>query len=364
MLISRPWILIPLLLVSLSACSGAGENNPGPDQAVIKKDGPLKKKDGQATKKDGPISNMDGPAPKLDKAAPKLDKAAPKLDKAAPKLDSSPAVPYTGSFPQGSGDLSATLTVAGLKRQVKIYKPSSAMAGSPLMLTFHGTHGQAYDMLKAGSAYAREMAAKQGVVLVSPQARKMTKGDWDDHGSGDVYWETYPSTNPNTNPDLLLVQAMIQAAQKAYKVNSKRVYTLGHSNGGFFSILVAMTLPTKIAAFAANSAGLVQCKTMGSCSFVGKGTSCQSYKSQPGYCKCTGAYKPGPVVSTPRKPPGYLVHASDDTTISVQYMCTLAERMTALGYKLSLNIKSGHGHSMPYNLGVDAWAYLSKYKLP
>ena len=323
----------------------------------MKKDGPVFKKDKAAPKKDKA-------APKIDKAAPKIDKAAPKPDKAKPKPDtSSPPVTYTGSFPAGTGDLTATLKVAGLSRQVKIYRPSNAKAGAPLMLLFHGTHGKAYDMIKPYSAFAREMAAKQGVVLASPQARKMTKGDWDNHYPNDVYWETYPSVNPKTNPDLLLVQAMIHAAAKAYKVNTKRVYTLGHSNGGFFSILVAMALPSKIAAFAANSAGLVQCAKMGSCSFVGKGTNCNAYKSQSGYCKCTGPYKPTTIKAGARKPPGYLAHASDDTTISVQYMCNLAERMAAVGYKYSLNLKTGHGHSMPVNLGINAYAYLSKFSL-
>ena len=367
-----------LFLLYLPACSGAGENAPTPDQAIIKKDGPSIKKDGPSIKKDGPVTKKDGPVikkdgpvvkpdkalPKPDKALPKPDKALPKPDKALPKPDTGPPPAYTGTFPQGTGDLSATLKVAGYSRQVKIYKPASAKAGAPLMLLFHGTHGTANDMLKPYGAYAREMADKQGVVLASPQARKMTVGDWDDHYPNDVYWETYPSVNPKTNPDLLLVQAMIHAATTAYKVNTKRVYTLGHSNGGFFSILVAMTLPTKIAAFAVNSAGLVQCAKMSDCSFMGAGTSCSAYKSQSGYCKCTGPYKPVTVTSSvARKPPGYLVHASDDTTISVQYMCTLAERLAAMGYTYSLNIKTGHGHSMPYNLGVNAWTYLSKFSL-
>ncbi len=347
--------IIPLLLLAAGACS-SGDQARKPDQSTLGdgpalgRDGPWKKQDGPAKKKDGPGKKQDGPGKKKDISS-------------SPQ-DSGITVPYTGTLPQGTGNLSATLTVAGLKRTVKIYKPAKLGAAPPLMLTFHGTHGQAKDMLKAGSAYAREMADKSGVILVSPQARKMAKGDWDDHGPNDVYWETYPAVDPNKNPDLLLVQAMIHAANKAYKVDLKRVYTLGHSNGGFFSILAAMTLPNRIAAFAANSAGLVKCATMGSCSFVGKGTSCQTYKSQSGYCKCSGPEKPGPVATTGRKPPGYLVHASDDTTISVQYMCALSERMTALGYQRSLNIKSGHGHSMPYNLGVDAWAYLSKFKLP
>jgi len=287
-------------------------------------------------------------------------------DKSTPKPDAplKPPVPYSGSFPGGTGSLSATLTVAGQARTVKIYKPSKAGAHPPLLLTFHGTHGEAMDMLKPGSSYARELADSKGVVLLSPQARKMTKGDWDDHYPGDVYWETYPSTNPATNPDLMLVQAMIHAASKAYKADLKRVYTLGHSNGAFFSLLAATTLPNMIAAFTENSGGLVRCAKMSACSFVGSGTSCAAFAGQPGYCSCSGAEKPGPLPASGRKPPGYLAHSGDDTTVSAYYTCELHKRMQALGYTASLKIGSGDGHSMPYNLAINAWAFMSKYKLP
>ena len=199
-----------------------------------------------------------------------------------------PKVPYTGRFPVSTGEFTATLTVGGQARKVLLYRPSGAKPNAPLMLAFHGTHGTGRDMIKPSSVAARELADQQGLVVAAPQARKMSKGDWDNHGSGDVYWETHPSTDPAKNPDLLLVQAIIAEARRAYRIDPRRVYALGHSNGGFFAILTAVSMPNRIAGFVSNSAGLVRCATTGSCTFSGSATSCAALSGSKSYCSCTG----------------------------------------------------------------------------
>jgi poly(3-hydroxybutyrate) depolymerase len=271
-------------------------------------------------------------------------------------------VPYTGSFPKGTGFLKATLTVAGINRTVHIYKPTSAGSKPPLLLAFHGTNGDPKYLIT--SSYAKKLADAKGVVVLAPQARWFSAGDWDHPVGSATYWETYPNTKLSTNKDLQLVPAMIQEAAKAYGVDLKRVYTLGWSSGGFFSLLVAMTLQNQIAAFSEASAGLVRCANMWSCTFSGTALNCADLAKQTGWCSCTGAEKPGPVATSGRKPPGYLVHSNDDNVVSVQYTCELSSRMKALGYQRSVKIWTGGYHSLPYNYAVDAWAYMSKYTLP
>lgn len=299
-----------------------------------------------------------------DKAPPDfpLPDSAILLPDTHPSADAPLPVPYTGSFPKGTGSQTATLTVAGYARKVSLYLPSGLGTKPPLLITFHGTNGSSSYMITA--SFAKDLANSKKVIIASPQARKMTVGDWDNHYPNDIYWETHPNTDPNTNPDLLLVRAMIQEAQQAYNVDPRRIYTLGHSSGGFFSILSAMTLPYQIAGFVSNSAGLVRCPTMQSCSFTGTATTCAGLALQPGYCSCSGVEKPGPVAVLGRKPPGYLAHSNDDTAVSIYYTCELASRMSSLGYALSLNIYTYNGHSMPHNLAINGWSFLSQYKLP
>ena len=314
-------------------------------------------------KPDLPLPKPDLPLPKPDLPLPKPDLPLP--DKSIPP--DSGAVSYSGSCPKGkTGYVTCSLTVAGFSRTVVLYVPGKVGSKPPMLITLHGTHGQAKKMIQ--SSYARDLADAKQVLIASPQGRKLPFGDWDNHYPNDVYWETYPAVDPSKNPDLLLIQAIILELQKAYNVDPRRVYTLGHSNGGFFSILVAMTLNTKIAAFAANSSGICRCTKMKDCTFYGGGTSCSALAKTSGYqsCagKCTGAEKPGPVVTSGRKPPAYLAHSSDDGTVSPYYTCALSARIGGLGYTQKVVIHSGNGHSIPWNLAVDAWSFLSKYSLP
>ncbi|MBW2734832.1 MAG: hypothetical protein JRH20_20790 [Deltaproteobacteria bacterium] len=270
---------------------------------------------------------------------------------------------YGGSFPAAKvGFSSATLQVAGSNRTVSIYLPAGLPDDAPLMLVFHGTDGQAQDAIWGANATALADSAK--VILVAPQARRMSVGDWDNHGAGQRYFETYPNVDPNSNPDLLFVRAIIAEATRVYGANIRRVYTLGFSNGAFFSEFCAMTMPNRIAAFAENSGGLVRCATTGSCTFSGSGTSCAELASQSGYCTCTGVEKPASLPTSGRKPPGYMVHSSNDSTVSVFYSCDLASRMQALGYVTSVTIRASGGHDWQPNAATAAWGFLSKYQLP
>jgi len=289
-------------------------------------------------------------------------------DKTPPQPDTgSGTVTYTGSFPSGkTGYVTTSLGVSGYTRKVVLYVPKKVGAKPPMLITLHGTHGDAKYMIQ--SSYAKDLADSKQVLIASPQSRKLPFGDWDNHYPNDVYWETYPNVDPSKNADLLLVQAIIIEAQKSYNVDPKRIYVLGHSNGGFFSILCAMTLKDKIAAFVANSSGLVKCAKMKDCTFKGSGNSCSALSTKSGYLscasKCTGAEKPGPVATSGRKPPGYLAHSSDDNVVSPYYTCALSARMSALGYTQSVTIHTGNGHSIPWNLAVTSWTFLSKHSLP
>lgn len=273
------------------------------------------------------------------------------------------APPYSGSFPSASPGFSqATLQVAGFSRKVTLYLPQQLPANAPLVIALHGTDGNAKDNIWA--IEADQLADAEGVVIAAPQARTMTTGDWDDHEAGQVFYETYPSVDAATNPDLLLVQAIIAEAVRVYGVDSKRVYTMGFSNGAFFSILCAAALPHRIAGFAEMSGGLVRCSTMGECAFFGSGTSCAALSSQSGYCSCSGAEKPGPLPTGGRKPAGYLVHRADDTVVSPYYSCQLAARMEQLGYPHTVKILSSGGHEPEAGFASKAWAYLSQHRLP
>lgn len=328
----------------------------------------------------------DSKPPSPDQGQPKPDSRPPSPDQGQPKPDSKPPTPdqgvptpdqgvptpdqgggglYTGSFPTNTnpGFRWGNLTVKGVARQVRLYFPNGGLAAKPrLVILFHGTDGHGEDDI--WGATGPSFADAQKLLIAAPEARSMSKGDWDNHNAGQRYFETYPNVSPSTNNDLQLVQAIIDAAQKAYNVDTKRVYAMGFSNGAFFAALAATALPNQIAAFASNGGGLVRCATTDSCTFTGSGTSCSTLASQGGWCSCSGAEKPGPIPGSGRKPPAYVVTAANDFVVSPYYSCQLASRLTAQGFTVSITVRGSGGHSWPNNFAANAWPFLSQVVLP
>jgi poly(3-hydroxybutyrate) depolymerase len=256
-----------------------------------------------------------------------------------------------------------------------LYVPPRVESAPPLMLLFHGTYGVGSDMLSPDRPIGFEdVADANGIVMVAPSARAITAGDWDQHWDGEsdrTYWETYPrddpsrGSDPNRNPDLVFVRALIEELRRTQHIDSRRIYTVGHSNGGFFSLLVATALRANIAAFVENSAGLVQCNDTADCAFQGSGTTCDALRRESGYCQCSGAEKPVALPTSGRMPPGLLSHSNDDNIVSVAYTCQLAARMTSLGHESTVRVRDKiGGHFIPDTLAREAWSFFSSRRLP
>jgi poly(3-hydroxybutyrate) depolymerase len=282
---------------------------------------------------------------------------------------------YTGTFPEATGEQTATLTVSGLAREVFLYVPEGLGAQPPLLIALHGTGGgdelgQGYDM---GSRF-EAMADAHGFVIAAPESRVQPAGDWDQHGPGQKYWETMPEddpargSDPDRNPDLLLIRAIIAEATRAYGVDPHRIFVAGFSNGGFFSTHVAVTLRDRIAAFLELSSGLVKCGNTNECTFAGDATTCEELRAAPDYCACDGAEKPVPLPITGRMPPGFLSHGNQDWTVSVAYTCDLAARMQELGHTVQVQIRPGADHEIPDftdpAVGGPVWEFFAAHPLP
>lgn len=300
-----------------------------------------------------------GVVPRPDVVAPPVDVPVAVVDAPRPQ-DSGPppandTVSYTGTFPTGSGRRTVTLRVNGTAREVMVYVPASRGASPPLMLLFHGTNGSGAGIFDESDA--QRVADANGAIVVAPNSRYMSRGDWD-HMTEETYWETYPNGDPTANIDLLLVRACIVEARARYNVDAGRVYALGHSNGGMFATLVATVLADRIAAFATSSAGVNRCATTWSCSFQGSGSSCATLRTRPGWCNCTGASKPIATRTDGRMPPGYLAHGTRDPMVSVQHTCEQEAQMLAAGVPVQTALRDGDGHVLPSDFVSAAWRFI------
>ena len=284
-------------------------------------------------------------------------------------------VTYEGSFAAKDGDQLATLTLAGVARKVFVYAPPGRPSHPPLLIALHGTGSGDETDLGANMGWNFEaLANAHGVVIAAPEARVQPSADWDQHEGGEKYWETRSNadpdrgSDPDRNPDLLLLRAIILETTRVFDVDPKRLYLVGFSNGGFFSLHSAVVLRDQVAAFVELSSGLVGCDNTNSCSFMGNATSCAGLKAEPNYCSCSGLEKPIPLPTAGRMPPGLLSHGNKDSTVSVAYTCALADRMAALGHTAQVVIRAGADHEMP-DYGIAAqhealWTFLAAHPLP
>jgi poly(3-hydroxybutyrate) depolymerase len=301
-----------------------------------------------------------GPAP-VDRPAVDLgvDAGPAPVDRGPVVLGPDP-VSFTGTLPAVTGRGTGTLTVGGQAREVLVYVPSSRGASPPLLVLFHGTNDTAGAIFSESAA--QRVANDHGVVVVAPLAVYQGVSDWDHPDSEGRWWETYPSVNPDTNRDLLLLRAVLVAAQRAYAVDPARIYLLGHSNGAFFAQLAANTVGERIAAWASSSGGLCNCPTRPDCTFTGRGTSCASLAAQSGWCACSGPDKPGPIRTAGRRPPAYLTHGSSDDIVTPYFTCALASRLSAAGFEVETVMRDGDLHVMPDAFAVTVWPWLFRHR--
>jgi polyhydroxybutyrate depolymerase len=124
-------------------------------------------------------------------------------------------------------------SVGDLKREALVHLPASAtQTESPVVFVFHGHGGTMKNLAEKSFAIHRYWPEAicvypQGVptpgALTDPEGKK---SGWQ-HNAGD-----------HTDRDLKFFDAMLASLKKDYKVDEKRIYSTGHSNGGRFTYLL------------------------------------------------------------------------------------------------------------------------------
>jgi poly(3-hydroxybutyrate) depolymerase len=247
-----------------------------------------------------------------------------------------------------------------MRRDVWIRLPRKIGRSPALLLAFHGTNSDGENILTESGAGA--VVDSENVIAIAPTSRWFSEmgADFDHPGGNGTYWETATNTNTNTNEDLVLTRAVIQEARRAYNIDPLRVYTYGHSNGGFMALMVSQVLGNRIAAFGTNASGLSRCNPQRTCRFQGRGTTCAALATQAGWCNCAGPELP---VAFTRNTPGVLFHGTADPLVSVYHTCMLEAAMRARGTPVTVTLFDNGGHSAFMSLTRRVWDVLSPYRL-
>lgn len=261
---------------------------------------------------------------------------------------------------------------------IEVVVPASRPARPPLVLAFHGTGGEPRDAINDFDLVAK--AESLGFVAIAPRAGYRSGRhppdvdhplDW-----GGSSWNMW-TQGPDQNEDLLYLRRLIDEAAVRWNVDTTRVYTIGFSNGAFFSYFAAASMPDRIAGFAENSGGWMSdaCPTrtdlegaslnlLMTAGAPGQDLTCAAIFADPMFpasCKPTTTNKLRPPVTTGRVPFGFIGHYSVDDAVSVVWSCVLAD---ALGSRAQTRIRASEtdgttGHSVMPNFIDDAWTFFA-----
>ena len=139
-------------------------------------------------------------------------------------------------------------TVDGVVREALVYAPATAKTNAtPLVFVFHGHGG---GMLQVSRSCPIHTLWPEALV-VYPQGLK-TPGRLTDPEGKKNGWQH--GVGAQGDRDLKFFDAMLAALKQDYKVDAKRIYSTGHSNGGGFTYLLWAERGDRFAAFAPSAA--------------------------------------------------------------------------------------------------------------
>lgn len=142
-----------------------------------------------------------------------------------------------------------TVMVDGVERQLLVFLPAKKGEGPlPLVLGFHGHGGSAVQASRSFRLHEHWPEA----LVVYPQGLP-TPGRLTDPEGKQNGWQH--AVGQEGDRDLKFVDAALAALRKDYSIDARRIYAMGHSNGGAFTYALWSARPEVFAAFAPSAAG-------------------------------------------------------------------------------------------------------------
>jgi polyhydroxybutyrate depolymerase len=142
------------------------------------------------------------------------------------------------------------LRVDGLTRTFRIYIPADLPTGEavPLVLVFHGGGGTAWGTERLTGFSV--MADRGSFIVAYPEG---VERSWNDGRA-----TTVSRAHRDNIDDVHFITTMIDAISKEHRIDSKRIYATGISNGAIFSHYLAANLAARIAAIAPVVGGIAE----------------------------------------------------------------------------------------------------------
>lgn len=136
-----------------------------------------------------------------------------------------------------------TWNVGGVQREALVFAPTSNAPGEthPLILAFHGHGGN----MQGTSKWGLQNRWPQAIVVYPQGLLTPSNLDPKGHHPG---WQRLPGDQGDR--DLKFVDAMLASMHQEFRVDDKRIFATGFSNGAFFSFLLWIERTRTFAAYA------------------------------------------------------------------------------------------------------------------
>lgn len=128
----------------------------------------------------------------------------------------------------------------GRPAQVYVPRDYDPATQYPLVVLLHG-YGAGGGAQNLYFGLSNQTTAQQFILLVPNGTRDST---------GTSFWNSEPRISGETVDDVAYLRRLIAEAQANFRVDPRRVYLFGHSNGGFMSYRMACEAPDVITAIA------------------------------------------------------------------------------------------------------------------
>jgi polyhydroxybutyrate depolymerase len=142
----------------------------------------------------------------------------------------------------------ATIQVGSRLRSYVEYIPARLPAGAPLVIALHGTTMDGAQMQKWTGYEFDSLADTHGFAVFYPDAYKTNWNDCRIAGAVAAKLEHVD--------DVGFIRALIGKAQSEFKIDPKKVYLVGYSNGGQLAMTLATLSPSPAASIAVFGSGL------------------------------------------------------------------------------------------------------------
>jgi polyhydroxybutyrate depolymerase len=147
--------------------------------------------------------------------------------------------------------------VDGKSRLYQVYRPATMRDGAPAVLVLHGGSQSMRKVFRenAGGTLAWiDIAEREGVVLVAPNGVGRRNGD--PSGDSQSWNDLRTDTNAAKVDDVAFLRRVVIDETRALKLNPKRIYVTGASNGGMMTFRMLIEAPELFAGGAAFIASL------------------------------------------------------------------------------------------------------------